>query len=166
MTATRREFDFRKGEGYEPFVLQLAQQVLGNPGHVHCPLFILGPRNTGKSQYLKGITEGLNERFVRSTFEVIPASQFRREYLEAYRTNQRKAFVRRYGDQPGLLLDDLQELADSPESLAALASIANTLLEAQKPIVFTSSWTPRRLKDFLELARRLAPLTRTVRLKR
>jgi chromosomal replication initiation ATPase DnaA len=166
MRVTTREFDFHLGTGYEPFVLEVAQQVLRDPGRTHSPLFLVGPTRSGKSTYLKGIAEGLNERLAGPVFEVTSAFQFRREYLESYRKNTRKTLVCDYQDRQGLLLDDLQELADSPESLAALASIANSLLKAEKPIVFASSWTPRRLQTFLELSRGLAPRIRLIRLQR
>lgn len=143
--------------------LKAAKEVCKNPGQGCNPLIVIGGRGSGKTHLIHGIALELCRR-VDWEANTLRARAFRTEFLDAYARNRKEEFFLKFFDADALILDDLQELTDSPETLAALGCIGNSMLWQAKPIVLSSSWSPRNVQYFREVLTGFSPSAQAVTL--
>jgi chromosomal replication initiation ATPase DnaA len=123
--------------------LEAAAAVAADPGARYNPLVVVGPSGVGKTHLLHGIGNALIGRGL-SPIACLSAHSFLGELAALRSPDEAAQWRARYHWVAGLLLDDLHLLADETRAQAELLQLYGSLIDADRPIVFTSA---QRLSD-------------------
>ncbi|MDG2380752.1 MAG: DnaA/Hda family protein [Pirellulaceae bacterium] len=120
------------------------------------PLLITAPAGYGKTQLLHALAATWSRQNDQEQVTLLSASEFVHSYLEAIKLDDVSQFQQRYC-RPGLLLiDNLNELRDSPKTQHTLSNIIDHRHRFERPTVFAASQPLHALKLSARLESRLS----------
>ena len=123
--------------------LEAAAAVAADPGVRYNPLVVIGPSGVGKTHLLHGIGNALIARGL-SPVACLSAHSFLGEIAAIRGPDEAAQWRARYHWVAALLVDDLHLLADETRAQAELLQLYTALVDANRPLVFTSA---HRLPD-------------------
>lgn len=123
--------------------------AIEEPGAVYNPLFIHGPKGTGKSHLVEGAAATLRESLGGAVFH-FTADSWTAELVKQFEDDTWDEFRRRVRSAGALILDDVQLLGDRPRSLDELFHTINVLLDDQRRIILAADRPPTALTGFPE----------------
>ncbi len=120
------------------------------------PLLITAPAGYGKTQLLHALAATWSRQNNQEQVTLLSASEFVHGYLEALKLDDLPQFQQRYR-RPGLLLiDNLNELRESPKTQQTLSSIIDHRHRFKRPTILAASQPLHALKLSARLESRLS----------
>ncbi|CAN5516073.1 chromosomal replication initiator protein DnaA [soil metagenome] len=131
-----------------------AQAVLDEPGLGPNPLVLFGPVGTGKTHLLEAIYAALPKKNATPLF--VTAEDFTHRFVQSTRTQRTSSFRRQFRDADGLMLDDVNFLANKRSTQEEFLHTLDSLVADGKPVVLTMDTHPRLAEELMpELVDRL-----------
>ena len=121
--------------------------VASNPGKMYNPLFIYSNSGLGKTHLLHAIGNYIiKEKYSEAHILYITANNFVEEYIKFVRGEKESQSLKDFfKDVDVLLLDDVQFLANKPQTEEMFFYVYNDLINRGKQIVITSDRQPNEL---------------------
>ena len=128
-------------EAYQASVL-----AAKNPGAFSNPILIYGDSGLGKTHLLQAVGNSVRENSPNTRAIYISSHDFIEEYTRFVRSDKTESFVGWFRDNVDVLLvDDVQFLANKPNTEETFFTIFNDLIASSKQIVLTCDQHPYRL---------------------
>lgn len=108
------------------------------------PIYLYGPHGSGKTHLLMAIASLLQRQGRRIVYA--RSETFIEQAVQAMRAGEMRAFRQLYRSSDLLLLDDIHLFARKAVTQEELFHTFNTLHIANKPIIFSSLYTPQELE--------------------
>lgn len=121
--------------------------VTESPGDTYNPLFLHGPTATGKSHLLRAAAAALRNRLDGKVY-AYTAESWTAELVEHFERDTLDTLRSRLRSGGAMIIDDVQELADRPNSLDDLFHAMNALLDDQRQLIFAADRAPNELVGF------------------
>lgn len=112
------------------------------------PFLIYGTSGCGKSHLINAIGVRAKELFPDKLVVYLNAHLFLMHYTDARKRNLYNEFLHFYQSVDMLIIDDIQEWKDAPNTLKAFYQIVSHLIHHEKQIILTSDRPPVNLKSF------------------
>jgi chromosomal replication initiator protein len=123
----------------------------GGGGRRHNPLFICGGTGLGKTHLVHAVAHRVRTEHPSARILYLSAEKFVNEFVDALKEQRMTEFRSRYRDRCDLLLiDDIQFLANKPQTQEEFFHAFNTLHQAGKQIIVTSDKYPQQLERMEE----------------
>ena len=106
------------------------------------PFFIYGPSGCGKTHLINAIGVKCKEMYPAKRVLYVSARLFQVQYTDAVRRNITNDFINFYQTIDVLIVDDIQEWANSPKTLDTFFHIFNHLFRNGKQIILASDRPP------------------------
>lgn len=107
------------------------------------PIYVYGPKGTGKTHLLMGITEALRRHGIQSLY--VRAATFTEHFVAAIRAGQMNAFRHAYRTNDVLIIDDAQTFCGKAATQEELFHTFNTLHVANRQIILSANCAPSEL---------------------
>ena len=120
-----------------------AQAVAVNPGESYNPLFIYGDAGLGKTHLMHAAGQAALKNYNDLIIEYITTEEFTNDLISGIREDKMNAFRNRYRTIDMLLLDDVQFIANKPQTQEELFHTFNSLYESGKQIILSSDRPPK-----------------------
>ncbi len=120
-----------------------AQAVAKAPGDAYNPLFIYGDAGLGKTHLMHAAGHAAIKNFPNLVTEYITTEEFTNDLISGIREDKMNAFRNRYRTIDMLLLDDVQFIANKPQTQEELFHTFNSLYESGKQIILSSDRPPK-----------------------
>ena len=135
---------FVEGESNR-FAKGVAQQVADSPGGNNNPLLVHGSVGLGKTHLMHAIGNLIHSRHADERIVYCHCQVFLESMVEAVRLGNgaMQQFARRYQSADVLLVDDIQFIANAPQTQKEFLKIFNRLWEDGRQIVVTCDRYPR-----------------------
>lgn len=114
------------------------------------PLFFYSKSGMGKTHLLHGIGYYALSFFPEKKVLYISAEEFLSDFITAIRDKRQNEFKQRYRNIDILLIDDIEFIGQSEQTIKEFFYTFDALLLANKQIVITSDEPPSELHDFPE----------------
>jgi chromosomal replication initiator protein len=125
---------------------EAAERVCLAPGGELNPLVLCGGCGSGKTHLLTAIARRLREEDPRCNVIFATAERFTNEFTAGIRNHRTPDFRERYRRADVLLVDDVHDLCSKPKTQLEFLHTFETLVNAQRQIVLTSEFDPKRLE--------------------
>ena len=112
------------------------------------PFYIYGTSGCGKSHLINAIGVRTKELYPDKLVVYLNAHLFMLHYTDARKRNLYNEFLQFYQSVDMLIVDDIQEWKDAPNTLKAFYQIVSHLIHHEKQIILTSDRPPVNLKNF------------------
>ena len=112
------------------------------------PFYIYGTSGCGKSHLINAIGVRTKELYPDKLVVYLNAHLFMLHYTDARKRNLYNEFLQFYQSVDMLIVDDIQEWKDAPNTLKAFYQIVGHLTHHGKQIVLTCDCPPVKLKSF------------------
>lgn len=109
------------------------------------PIYIFGPKSTGKTHLLMAFASSLQEQNKRVIY--VRAETFTDHVVQAIRLGQMRNFRQIYRDIDALIVDDIHILAKKAATQEEFFHTFNTLHTAGKQILLSANCSPTQLKE-------------------
>lgn len=124
---------------------EVAKDISIFPGKRYNPFFIYGRSGLGKTHLLKTIEMSINNSKPELKVFYITTHNFIGEFIKSIRENSNDEFNNKFRMQDILLIDELDDIKDKPETQHMLLHIINNFLYHKKQIVLSSCISPKRI---------------------
>ena len=111
------------------------------------PFFIYGTPGCGKSHLINAIGVRAKELYPDKLVVCLNAHLFMLHFVDARKRNIYNEFLHFYQSVDMLIVDDIQEWKDAPNTLKAFYQIVTHLIHHGKPVILTSDRPPVNLKS-------------------
>lgn len=135
------------------FATAAAKAVAEQPSTKINPLFIYGGSGLGKTHLLFAIGNYVAEHHPELNVCYITTYKFVNDYTSALQNNNVNAFKETFSTVDILIIDDIQELINKPQTQVQFFNIFNELYQNGKQIVITSDKQPKELNPLEERLR-------------
>lgn len=135
------------------FATAAAKAVAEHPSTKINPLFIYGGSGLGKTHLLFAIGNYVAEHHPELNVCYITTYKFVNDYTNALQNNNVNAFKETFSSVDILIIDDIQELINKPQTQVQFFNIFNELHQNGKQIVITSDKQPKELNPLEERLR-------------
>lgn len=135
------------------FATAAAKAVAEHPSTKINPLFIYGGSGLGKTHLLFAIGNYVAEHHPELNVCYITTYKFVNDYTSALQNNNVNAFKDTFSSVDILIIDDIQELINKPQTQVQFFNIFNELYQNGKQIVITSDKQPKELNPLEERLR-------------
>ena len=115
-----------------------AAALVQNPGPHAYPIFLYGPRGSGKTHLLSGIADGIRAQPSARPVLQLSAEEFSLNLVTAIRAGELDDFRARLQNCAALLVDDIERLEGRPDSQKELTQILDTLLKTHHQVAVTA----------------------------
>ncbi len=117
--------------------------IAGHPGKTTFnPFFVFGPSGCGKTHLINAIGVEAKRLFPQRRVLYVSARLFQVQYTDAVRQNTTNDFINFYQSIDMLIVDDIQEWANSPKTLDTFFFIFDHLFRIGKQIILASDRPP------------------------
>lgn len=127
-----------------------AVAVAEDPGRAYNPFFVHGPVGLGKTHLLQAINHVIGERNPRAKYLYISCETFINHFIEAVEHGAMHQFRYRYRHVDGLIIDDVQFLAERERSQEAFFHTFNALYQSQRQIILSADCSPAEIPSLEE----------------
>ena len=127
-----------------------AVAVAEEPGRAYNPFFVHGPVGLGKTHLLQAINHVVREHNPRAKYLYISCETFINHFIEAVERGAMHQFRYRYRHVDGLVIDDVQFLAERERSQEAFFHTFNALYQSQRQIVLSADCSPTEIPSLEE----------------
>ena len=127
-----------------------AVAVAEDPGCAYNPLFVHGPVGLGKTHLLQAINHVISKRNPRAKYLYISCETFINHFIEAVEHGAMHQFRYRYRHVDGLIIDDVQFLAERERSQEAFFHTFNALYQSQRQIILSADCSPAEIPSLEE----------------
>lgn len=121
--------------------------VAEKPGRAYNPFFIYGPVGLGKTHLLQAVCHAIRPH---SNLLYISCETFINHFIEAVEHGGLHRFRYRYRHVDGLVIDDIQFLAERERSQEEFFHTFNTLHQSQRQIVLSADCSPSEIPSLEE----------------
>jgi chromosomal replication initiator protein len=131
------------------FAVMVAKGISDKPGINYNPCLIYGGVGLGKTHLMQAIG---NKIYENSEYKIIytTAENFLNEFVQSMKENTQNAFKNKFRYTDVLLIDDIHFFQEKPGIQEELFHTYNTLVSANKQLVFTCDRPITELKKFSE----------------
>jgi len=134
--------------GENAFAYNAAVAISKEPGKDYNPLLIYGGVGMGKTHLMQAIGNNLFINIKGIKIAYVPAESFISEFVEEVKNKNMKSFKDKYRNVDALLIDDIHDLTNKPETQEELFHTFNALYDNKKQMVFTCDRPPSELQKF------------------
>ena len=127
-----------------------ASAVSEDPGRAYNPLFVYGPVGLGKTHLLQAICHVIRERHPHSRVYYISCETFINHFIEAVERGALHQLRYRYRHVDGLVIDDIQFLAERERSQEEFFHTFNALYQSQRQIILSADCSPSEIPSLEE----------------
>ena len=127
-----------------------ATAVGEEPGRAYNPLFVYGPVGLGKTHLLQAICHVIRRRQPRSKVFYISCETFINHFIEAVEQGALHQLRYRYRHVDGLVIDDIQFLAERERSQEEFFHTFNALHQSQRQIILSADCSPSEIPSLEE----------------
>jgi len=127
------------------FAVRAAAAVVEAPGKRYNPLFVYGPEGAGKSLLLATLGSELKARYPEMRVAFVEARAFAAELIEALEHNRVESWRGCYRRAQALLIDGVDELADTERAQEELFHLFDVLHRSGAQLAFTARQQPGRI---------------------
>ena len=127
-----------------------AVAVAEDPGCAYNPFFVHGPVGLGKTHLLQAINHVISKRNPRAKYLYISCETFINHFIEAVEHGAMHQFRYRYRHVDGLIIDDVQFLAERERSQEAFFHTFNALYQSQRQIILSADCSPAEIPSLEE----------------
>ena len=106
------------------------------------PFFIYGPSGCGKTHLINAIGVRCKETYPQKRVLYVSARLFQVQFTDSVRHNTTNDFINFYQSIDVLIVDDIQELMNSPKTLDTFFHISNHLFRMGRQIILASDRPP------------------------
>ena len=131
-----------------------ALQVAESPGTAFNPLYIYSSMGLGKTHLLHAIGHSLSALGLTALY--VSAERFTNEYIRAIREGKTEEFRARYRGVDALLVDDIEFIANKPQTQEGFFHTFNELQMTGKQVVVSGEMSTDKLKVEQRIKSRLA----------
>jgi chromosomal replication initiator protein DnaA len=136
------------------FAVHAADAVIEEPGKRYNPLFLHGPKGTGKTHLLHAIGNELSSLSGGAArVAVVDVGEFSNELISAIQDGAIERFRARYRGVDALLFDDVQLCDGTERTQEELFHIFNAVYDQGKQIVLAGDRPPKELSKLAERLR-------------
>jgi len=126
--------------------LRAAGEVIALPGSRYNPLYIHGPRSSGKTHLSHAIANSLLARDGGAwTVAVVDGAALGDELIEALRTGSVERWRMRYRAADAIIVDNVQRIGGSDRLQDEFFHLFNTFIESGRQVVLTADAPPPQL---------------------
>lgn len=130
--------------------LQMAKEVIYSPGkREHNPFLLVGDFGCGKTHLVNAIGNALKNENLAMTILYVTGDEFKRQYMDAVKSNKLVEFKDRYDKVDVLILDNLQDLV-GPGTQNCFFHVMDQMYQKDKQMVLTCNQGLGDLKGVLE----------------
>ncbi|UCE62080.1 MAG: chromosomal replication initiator protein DnaA [Phycisphaerales bacterium] len=127
-----------------------ALAIAQEPGRVYNPFFAHGPVGLGKTHLLQAICYAIREHQPQARFCYISCETFINHFIEAVESGALHHFRYRYRHVDGLVIDDVQFLAERERSQEEFFHTFNTLHQSHRQIILSADCSPSEIPSLEE----------------
>lgn len=127
-----------------------AVAVSEDPGRAYNPYFIHGPVGLGKTHLLQAICHVIRKRDPHARYLYISSETFINHFIEAIEHGAMHQFRYRYRHVDGLVIDDVQFLAERERSQEAFFHTFNALYQSHRQIILSADCPPNEIPSLEE----------------
>ena len=127
-----------------------ALAVTEDPGRVYNPLFVYGPVGLGKTHLLQAINHRVRKKNGKTGFHYISCETFINCFMEGVEQGALHQFRYRYRHVAGLVIDDIQFLAERERSQEEFFHTFNALHQSQRQIILSADCSPSEIPSLEE----------------
>ncbi len=141
----RRDFTFDQFVvgGNNDFAYSASLSLASRKSSAHNSLFLISQTGMGKSHLSQAVGHHIMSEYPSERVYYVTAEDFSNEMVNAFRSNTLEKFKDRYRKQCDvLLLEDVHYLTGKNRTQVELAMTLDSLLEAEKKIIFSSCYLP------------------------
>ena len=106
------------------------------------PFFVYGPSGCGKTHLINAIGVRCKETYPKKRVLYVSARLFQVQFTDSVRQNTTNDFINFYQSIDVLIVDDIQEWANSPKTLDTFVHIFDNLFRLGKQIILASDRPP------------------------
>lgn len=112
----------------------------------YTPYIVCGTSGCGKSHLINAIGTRHKELYPEKNVLYLSAHLFMMHYTDARQRNYYNNFMHFYQSVDMLIVDDIQDWNDMPNTLKAAYQIINHLIDCGKQVILTCNCSPQKLK--------------------
>jgi len=127
-----------------------ALAIAEEPGRAYSPFFAYGPVGLGKTHLLQAIVHAVRTARPEARFSYISCETFINHFIEAVENGALHRFRYRYRHVDGLVIDDVQFLAERERSQEEFFHTFNTLHQSQRQIILSADCSPSEIPSLEE----------------
>jgi len=127
-----------------------AVAVADDPGRTYNPLFIHGPVGLGKTHLLQAVCHSVRSKQPLARFYYISCEAFTNHFIDAVERGTLYQFRYRYRHVDGLVIDDIQLLAERERSQEEFFHTFNALHQSQRQIILSADCCPAEIPSLEE----------------
>lgn len=120
----------------------IAEEIASPPGKNSNPFFLYGKSGLGKSHLLKAIKNHLYDTMPGMNVTYVTVDILVDEFIASIQLNKQREFRTKYRNTDILLIDDLDNLNNKPETQRELLYIISHLQDLKKQVGFSSCDSP------------------------
>ncbi|MFQ5590603.1 MAG: chromosomal replication initiator protein DnaA [Phycisphaerae bacterium] len=121
-----------------------------DPGRAYNPFFVYGPVGLGKTHLLQAICHAIRAHRPQVKLSYISCETFINHFIEAVENGAIHQFRYRYRQVDGLVIDDVQFLAERERSQEEFFHTFNTLHQSQRQIILSADCSPAEIPSLEE----------------
>lgn len=127
-----------------------AVAVAEDPGKAYNPFFVHGQVGLGKTHLLQAVYHAARTRNEHARYLYISCETFTNHFIEAVERGAIHQFRYRYRHVDGLIIDDIQFLAERERSQEEFFHTFNTLHQSQRQIILSADGPPSDIPSLEE----------------
>lgn len=127
-----------------------AVAIAEEPGRAYNPFFVYGPVGLGKTHLLQAICHTIRDRRPQARFCYISCETFINHFIGAVEIGALHQFRYRYRHVDGLVIDDVQFLAERERSQEEFFHTFNTLHQSRHQIILSADCSPSEIPSLEE----------------
>ncbi|MGH7477821.1 MAG: DnaA ATPase domain-containing protein, partial [Longimicrobiales bacterium] len=133
--------------------VRAAQAVSQNPGQRYNPLFVHGPSEAPKREFLASLARRVQELHPDLVLACLDARRFAADFVHALEHNRVDSWRRRYQRCRVLVMDGVDHLADTERAQSELFLLFDALQRSGAQLVFAADTPPHELPRIEERLR-------------
>ena len=127
-----------------------AMAIAKKPGRAYNPFFAYGATGLGKTHLLQAVCHAIRRNQSQARYLYISCETFTNHFIEAVEHGALHQFRYRYRHVDGLVIDDIQFLAERERSQEEFFHTFNALHQSQRQIILSADCSPAEIPSLEE----------------